>query len=49
MARIGLSKVFVAITMVNLMVCALTVLVYIFGKRFRGLVTRSVFGQRLLT
>ena len=47
MARIGPSKVFVAITMVNLMICALTVPAYVFGKRFRSLVARSAFGQRL--
>ena len=47
MANIGPSKVFVAITMINLMVCALTVPAYIFGKRFRGLVARSAFGQNL--
>lgn len=49
MARLGLGKVFVAITVVDLMVCVLSVLVYIFGERVRGLVVRSAVGQRLLT
>ncbi|KAF2997104.1 hypothetical protein E8E13_003684 [Curvularia kusanoi] len=44
---LGPSKVFVAITMINLIVCALTVPAYIFGKRFRGLVARSGFGRKL--
>ena len=47
MAVIGPSKVFVAITIINLGVCALTVPAYVFGKRFRGLVARSSFGQKL--
>lgn len=47
MAAIGPSKVFVTITMINAGVCALTVPAYVFGKRFRGLVARSSFGQKL--
>ncbi|KAJ4339158.1 hypothetical protein N0V95_007843 [Ascochyta clinopodiicola] len=47
MAKIGPSKVFVAITMINLSVCALTIPAYVFGKRFRALVARSSFGQKL--
>ena len=34
--------------MVDLMVRALTVLVCVFGERFRGSVARSAFGQRWL-
>ncbi|KAF1355810.1 MFS general substrate transporter [Lizonia empirigonia] len=47
MAKIGPSKLFVAITMINFGVCALTIPAYVFGKRFRGLVARSSFGQKL--
>ncbi|KAF1924216.1 MFS general substrate transporter [Didymella exigua CBS 183.55] len=47
LASIGPSKLFVAITMINLGVCALTIPAYIFGKKFRGLVARSSFGQKL--
>ncbi|KAF3053760.1 hypothetical protein E8E11_001901 [Didymella keratinophila] len=49
MASIGPSKVFVAITMINLGVCALTLPAYVFGKRFRSLVARSSLGQKLST
>lgn len=47
MASIGPSKVFVAITMINFGVCSLTIPAYVFGKRFRGLVARSSFGQKV--
>ena len=49
MASIGPSTVFVAITMINLGVCALTIPAYVFGKRFRSLVARSSLGQKLST
>lgn len=38
-ARVGPRGVFDAITLINLGVCALTIPAYIFGKRFRGLVS----------
>jgi len=47
MLNIGPKNVFVAIAAINLAVCALTIPAYIFGKRFRGILARSSFGQRL--
>lgn len=39
MAKVGPKTVFTAITLINLGVCALTIPAYIFGKRFRGIVS----------
>lgn len=47
MANSGPSEVFVAITMINVGVWALSVPAYGFGKRFRGLVARSSVEQKL--
>lgn len=47
MEQLGPSKVFIAITIINVCICALTIPAYVFGKRFRGLVARSSFGQKL--
>jgi hypothetical protein len=40
MAKVGPKAVFDTITVINLGVCALTIPAYVFGKRFRGLVSR---------
>ncbi|KAH6642143.1 major facilitator superfamily domain-containing protein [Boeremia exigua] len=49
MASIGPMKVFVAITLINASVCAMTIPAYVFGKRFRGVLARSSFGQKIST
>lgn len=43
MASIGPRNVFTAITMINLAVCALTIPAYVYGKRFRSLVSFSTY------
>jgi len=47
MAHVGPQTVFGTITGVNLAICALTIPAYVFGKKFRSLVARSSFGQKL--
>ncbi|KAF2646076.1 MFS general substrate transporter [Massarina eburnea CBS 473.64] len=47
MAAMGPKSVFTAITIINLGICSLTIPAYIFGKRFRSLVARSRFGQKV--
>jgi hypothetical protein len=39
MAKVGPKAVFDTITVINLGICALTIPAYVFGKRFRGLVS----------
>jgi hypothetical protein len=46
-ARMGPKGIFDAITVVNLLICSLTIPAYVYGKRFRGKVARSKFGQKL--
>lgn len=46
-AKVGPRAVFDTITVINLAVCSLTIPAYVFGKRFRGMVARSRFGQSL--
>ncbi|KAH7139087.1 MFS transporter-like protein [Dendryphion nanum] len=46
-AQVGPRRVFDTITAINIGVCSLTIPAYIFGKRFRGMVARSKFGQSL--
>ncbi|KAF2251992.1 MFS general substrate transporter [Trematosphaeria pertusa] len=45
--KVGPRGVFDVITLINLGVCCLTIPAYIFGKRFRSMVARSSFGQKL--
>ncbi|KAF2196259.1 MFS general substrate transporter [Delitschia confertaspora ATCC 74209] len=45
--RVGPRGVFDAITLINLGVCFLTVPSYVFGKKFRGMIARSKFGQAI--
>ncbi|KAF2705850.1 MFS transporter-like protein [Pleomassaria siparia CBS 279.74] len=45
--KMGPKALFTAITIVNLMICSLTIPAYVFGKRFRGMVANSAFGQKL--
>ncbi|KAF2806449.1 MFS transporter-like protein [Mytilinidion resinicola] len=45
--RVGPRQVFYVIAAVNLGVCTLTGPAYVFGKRFRGMVARSRFAQKL--
>ncbi|CAI6341168.1 unnamed protein product [Periconia digitata] len=47
MANVGPLNVFTTITIINLGVCALTIPAYMYGKRFRSLVARSSFGQKM--
>ncbi|KAH3950927.1 hypothetical protein HBI56_087590 [Parastagonospora nodorum] len=47
MAHVGPQTVFGTITGVNLAICGLTIPAYVFGKKFRSLVARSSFGQKL--
>ncbi|KAF1949844.1 MFS general substrate transporter [Byssothecium circinans] len=47
MASMGPRNVFTAITLINLGVCSLTIPAYMYGKRFRSLVSRSSFGQKM--
>ncbi|OAG02758.1 MFS transporter-like protein [Paraphaeosphaeria sporulosa] len=47
MMQVGPKTVFVALAMINLAVCALTIPAYMFGKRFRSMVARSSFGQKM--
>lgn len=47
MTRVGPRMIFDAITLINLCICTLTIPAYIYGKRFRSLVHRSAFGQKL--
>ncbi|KAL6709192.1 hypothetical protein ACN47E_002008 [Coniothyrium glycines] len=47
MAKIGPRMVFVAITLINLGICALTIPAYVYGKRFRSKIARSSFGKKL--
>jgi MFS family permease len=46
-AKMGPKGVFDAITVINLLICSLTIPAYVFGKRFRGKIARSKFGQKL--
>jgi MFS family permease len=47
LAQVGPQAVFGTITGVNMAICGLTVPAYVFGKKFRSLVARSSFGQKL--
>ncbi|KAL5119984.1 hypothetical protein ACEQ8H_002082 [Pleosporales sp. CAS-2024a] len=47
LAHVGPQAVFGMVTGVNLAICGLTVPAYVFGKKFRSLVARSKFGQKL--
>ncbi|KAL5380856.1 hypothetical protein PMIN02_010487 [Paraphaeosphaeria minitans] len=47
MMQVGPKTVFVALAMINLGVCEMTIPAYVFGKRFRSMVARSSFGQKM--
>ncbi|CBX96553.1 similar to MFS transporter [Plenodomus lingam JN3] len=47
LAQAGPRGVFDTISIINTGICAMTIPAYIFGKRFRSLVARSNFGQKL--
>ncbi|KAF2111558.1 MFS transporter-like protein [Lophiotrema nucula] len=44
---VGPRGVFDTITLINLGICMLTIPAYVYGKRFRSMVARSNFGQRV--
>ncbi|KAF2681616.1 MFS general substrate transporter [Lentithecium fluviatile CBS 122367] len=45
--KMGPQATFNIITTINLGVCLMTIPAYVFGKRFRSMVARSSFGQKL--
>ncbi|KAJ4290323.1 hypothetical protein N0V90_010539 [Kalmusia sp. IMI 367209] len=47
MMTVGPKTVFVALALINLGVCSLTIPAYMFGKRFRSKIARSSFGQKV--
>lgn len=47
MAKVGPRKLFDAIALINLGICMLTIPAYMYGKRFRSLVARSKWGQKI--
>ncbi|KAL1606188.1 hypothetical protein SLS60_003589 [Paraconiothyrium brasiliense] len=47
MMQVGPKTVFVALALINLGVCSLTIPAYVFGKRFRSIIARSKFGQKM--